>query len=354
MKKAKWRHYYGAVHVHTDRSDGEGTLEDVVEAAKESGLDFVVITDHKTRGYGAEGLEGMHDGILVLCGEEVSTPNGHFLALETREDVGTVGSMEEALEEVHRQVGIGAATHLQLAERGGSVPAPPTLDFSRADAVELWSFTDEFLARANPRTILQAAARPDRLIMGPSRRLLNRWDIELGRRQIPAIGGLNAHQKKQPLLDWRVLFPYKTSFKTIQMGVLCRELPNVALRARDMLWEALRMGRSYIVNKSIAPAQGFEFYWKSATGKLLTMGQEGDYEDGGRIIVDAPAEAEIAIRNNGQPLFWGTGEKIDFPAPAPGVYRVEIRLNRRLWILTNAIRLTVDNKPIQPTVSDFT
>ena len=36
----------GVVHVHTTRSDGRATPEQVIEAARDAGLSFVVITDH--------------------------------------------------------------------------------------------------------------------------------------------------------------------------------------------------------------------------------------------------------------------------------------------------------------------
>jgi hypothetical protein len=36
----------GAWHVHTTRSDGLGTLAEVIGAARAAGLQFVVVTDH--------------------------------------------------------------------------------------------------------------------------------------------------------------------------------------------------------------------------------------------------------------------------------------------------------------------
>ena len=36
----------GTVHVHTLRSDGSGTVDDVAAAAGRAGLDFVIISDH--------------------------------------------------------------------------------------------------------------------------------------------------------------------------------------------------------------------------------------------------------------------------------------------------------------------
>jgi PHP domain-containing protein len=68
----------GAYHVHTTRSDGRGTLDDAVRAAKEAGLQFLVVTDHNVL---AAGEQGYRDGVLVVEGTEVSTSFGHVVAL---------------------------------------------------------------------------------------------------------------------------------------------------------------------------------------------------------------------------------------------------------------------------------
>ncbi|HEY6100232.1 MAG TPA: PHP domain-containing protein [Anaeromyxobacter sp.] len=68
----------GAYHVHTARSDGRGTLDDVVRAAKQAGLQFVVVTDHNLL---ALDEQGYRDGVLVVEATEVSTAFGHVVAL---------------------------------------------------------------------------------------------------------------------------------------------------------------------------------------------------------------------------------------------------------------------------------
>jgi hypothetical protein len=68
----------GAWHVHTTRSDGRGTLAEVVAAARDAGLQFVVVTDHNVR---TGDVEGYHDGVLVVEGVEASTRYGHVVAL---------------------------------------------------------------------------------------------------------------------------------------------------------------------------------------------------------------------------------------------------------------------------------
>src|SRR6266540_5824667 len=68
----------GAWLVHTTHSDGRGTLDEVVAAARAAGLQFVVVTDHNVM---TPEDQGWRDGVLVVEGTEVSTPFGHVAAL---------------------------------------------------------------------------------------------------------------------------------------------------------------------------------------------------------------------------------------------------------------------------------
>lgn len=68
----------GAYHVHTTRSDGRGTLDEAVRAAREAGLQFLVVTDHDAF---APEEQGYRSGVLVVEGAEISTAFGHVVAL---------------------------------------------------------------------------------------------------------------------------------------------------------------------------------------------------------------------------------------------------------------------------------
>ena len=348
--------YIGAVHVHTGQSGGDDTLDHVLEAAHDAQIDFVIITDHHSRRIGQENLEGWHDKVLVLCGEEVSTKEGHFLAFETRETIGERPTLNEALDETRRQYGQAVAVHHQLFDgrSPGIAQIPHPLDLRRADLLEIWSLTDEFLSIAPSEEVIQLLSRPERVVRGPSRRLLWQWDRQLEKRPLPIIGGLNVHQRKSPLLEWRQIFPYELAFSTICTCVQTPELPAVSLRARDLVWNALREGRSYIVNRSIERESPFLFEYHPPAGRVRPMGDDVPYAPKGRFHMRVPVEAEIVLRHNGQPLFWGTGEEMAFPEAGPGSYRVEAYLNRRLYILSNPIRLVDEEGVLQPTVSDVT
>jgi hypothetical protein len=67
----------GAYHVHSTRSDGRGTVEEIAQAARASGLQFVVLADHNQPPEPPRYIEG----VLVIYGVELSTPTGHVVAL---------------------------------------------------------------------------------------------------------------------------------------------------------------------------------------------------------------------------------------------------------------------------------
>jgi hypothetical protein len=67
--------YRGDLHTHTVHSDGELTTAELVQAAREAGLDFIAITDHNNTAHQADGVRD--DALLTIVGEEVTTPGGH-------------------------------------------------------------------------------------------------------------------------------------------------------------------------------------------------------------------------------------------------------------------------------------
>src|SRR5688500_14532422 len=67
-----WRELSGAVHIHSTYSDGAGDIPTVMDAAKEAGVDFVLLTDHNTQQPLRDGWEARYpDTPLLLIGTEV-------------------------------------------------------------------------------------------------------------------------------------------------------------------------------------------------------------------------------------------------------------------------------------------
>ena len=102
------------LHVHTLYSDGGQSPEAVVRAAA-GRLDVVAITDHDRIAGALRGRDYAREhpelGVDVVIGEEVSTLNGHLLALYLEERVPPGLSAQESIRRIHDQGGLAVAAH---------------------------------------------------------------------------------------------------------------------------------------------------------------------------------------------------------------------------------------------------
>ncbi len=100
------------LHVHTSASDGISDVRQVLASAQKAGINVLAITDHNlihsaTR---AQALAGQY-GLEVVVGEEVSTRDGHLLALFLRDRIPPKLSLSESIAAVHDQGGIAVIAH---------------------------------------------------------------------------------------------------------------------------------------------------------------------------------------------------------------------------------------------------
>jgi len=77
--EAGW--YRGDLHGHTLHSDGRWDVPEFTEFQRSRGLDFVSLTDHNIISGLAQHRSQTEDGFLAMGGMELSTFNGHMLAL---------------------------------------------------------------------------------------------------------------------------------------------------------------------------------------------------------------------------------------------------------------------------------
>ncbi len=101
------------LHVHTRASDGLATAEQVLEQVATTGqLRVVALTDHDTMLAPAHARQLQRDfGIEVIVGEEVSTRDGHLLALFIDQPLPPGRPAAETIAAVHAQGGLCIAPH---------------------------------------------------------------------------------------------------------------------------------------------------------------------------------------------------------------------------------------------------
>ncbi|WP_424891963.1 CehA/McbA family metallohydrolase [Streptomyces sp. XH2] len=210
--------YRGDNHLHSVHSDGKRTPAEIAAAARAAGLDWITTTEHNTTSAHAawEGLWG--DDLLILTGEEVTTRNGHVVALGT--DPGTFidwryrardGAFGRFARRIRQAGGLVVPAH----PYGTCVGCNWKYGFEEADAVEVWNgpYTpDDEVAVAAWDAMLVASVRD-------------------GGRWLPAMGNSDAHREPQV-----VGLP--------QTVVLADDLSRQALQA------GLRAGRSWIAESS--------------------------------------------------------------------------------------------------------
>ncbi|WP_107116454.1 CehA/McbA family metallohydrolase [Streptomyces sp. NRRL F-4489] len=134
--------YRGDSHLHSVHSDGKRTPAQIAALARAAGLDFLTTTEHNTTASHRawEGLWG--DDLLILTGEEVTTRNGHVVAMGT--DPGVF------IDWRYRARDNAFGRYARAIRRAGGlvIPAHPhatcvgcgwKFGFGDADAVEVWN-----------------------------------------------------------------------------------------------------------------------------------------------------------------------------------------------------------------------
>ena len=101
----------GILHVHTNRSDGRSTPEEVAAVAARAGVAFIVFTDHGD-GTRPPDPPTYRSGVLCLDGVEISTAGGHYFALDMpASPYPLAGEARDVVEDVRRLGGFGIAAH---------------------------------------------------------------------------------------------------------------------------------------------------------------------------------------------------------------------------------------------------
>ena len=148
------------LHVHSRASkDAKGTLQELAVVAKERGLDGFAVTDHNVLP-DLEELRSVQEetGCLLIPGMEISSIEGHILAIGVRVDIPRGQSMQETIHAIHRAGGVAVPSHPLKVFSG----AGPTVLASLAgvDAIEGRNGRDRKLVQENSMALAESLGLP--------------------------------------------------------------------------------------------------------------------------------------------------------------------------------------------------
>jgi hypothetical protein len=346
----------GILHVHTRVShDGGGTLEGVLRAARNTNLDFVTITEHNIA-FDPARLKGLPNDVLVVPGEEVSTPNGHFVVLGIRP--GWRDELPHPTEELLQQAGKAGGMRI-IAHPFNGAPRWNYWNTASFDGMEIWN-DDAQWRRAGFQLLVTALMYPvnpelalTRLASRPEPNLA-KWDELLKTRHVVGTCGSDAHEAVY--VGGRVLwhFPkYTTVFRIARQHVLLASQaePSQAVPlSQDAILDALKKGHTYCSDDSLATASGFQEQVTSdaaAAGIGDTVPFDPKSLPKLRIVLPATQSTPlIKIFKDGQEWQSSSNRIFEKEIPAPGVYRTEVWLRQpgltgwnrwTPWIIANPV-----------------
>jgi len=332
-KTPELHEYVGALHIHSNFSDGLRPIPEIAKIAGECGLDFLLFADHMTLEPLKLGLERWYGSVLAVIGYEIndSDNRNHYLAFRIKEVLPRELSAQEYVRRVKENGGVGFIAHPD--EKRTAFPDYPPYPWTAWDAegydgIEIWNHASEWMETLNRLNKYYLVMHPLRFLKGPEKETV-----------MSGIGGLDAHAYPYRIGPITIyIFRYKVLFKSIRTHILVPgKLSEDAEKARDSVLDALTGARCFISNHRWGDARGFVFEARSNGGTYI-MG-DTVHGDEAEFFVRVPSPGSITLLKDGKAVAGAQGNVLTCRMTQHGAYRVEVRKKKKPWIFSNHIRL---------------
>ncbi len=342
-----WR---GVIHVHSEASDGAGSIEEILAAATSAGVDFLVVSDHNP--FAAQRPRpGWYGDTLLIVAEEISTEEGHLLAMQIDGHRYRFGpTARQALADIADEGGWALVAHADHTRQAwyGSWGGADGLEIVNLAAA--WSRQGAVSGLATVgASLIDADFAAARLLRGGWPAVAT-WDAltalqptgtthAAGSGPVPrprvAIGSADAHGPVVgPVPSYGDTLSAVSTLVWIDRppGKAGRGDPGVSgagandpARIERELLTGLRNGRAAIEVSALGDARTFSFTGASGTARAR-MGEFAAWESRPWRLVasfDPSIDAEIVLLRDGEAIARVRGSALEADAETPGTYRVE-------------------------------
>jgi hypothetical protein len=351
----KFSEYKGVVHVHSFLGGhSAGGFEEIIAAAKQNQLDFVVMTEHTSANFNtaAMTLKDLHNGVLFINGNEVSAPTKERLLILPGDETSNLSpgsSVTEVLAGTRARSALALVAYPQEFKSWNE---------SGYDGVEVYNVYTNAL-KMNPVVMFfdgmwSYRSYPDLLFATFYARpgnSLSLWDdaVRTTGKRLVATAGNDAHANVglslndasgKTLLGFKA-DPYERSFRLVQMHVLIAN--GEPLNSASLL-QAFAAGHCFIGFDLFGDTRGFRFAATNGSDQKV-QGDEITLGNGVTLSVQAPVSARVVLLKDGQVFSDESGiQAKDYAVAEKGSYRVEIYLPQlpgpvsgQPWIISNPI-----------------
>ena len=335
----------GAIHIHSTYSDGTKDVEYIIRQAKKTGLKWIILTDHNN--LDAKKHEGIHDGVYVIAGCEITPPTAnHLLAIGVDDVIDFEIGEKKYIEEVHKQGGICFPAHPDESIHRDNRQSPlrwQDWSIDTFDGLEIWNYltdwTDSF--SVNKSALLQYLNR-HRKVSGPTKNVLAWWDRLNNKKEeiVPAIGGIDAHAFKIKKKYCPVkISDYKDFFLAVNnLLILDEPISRDFSEAKKQITDAIKNSNNIIINRKVCKNTNIEFYAATKEKKAFS----GEILHGGmysKLVLNLPQKATVRVIHNGVLVYEKETKILEYDNLDKGKYRIEVFKNGIPWIFTNPVKI---------------
>lgn len=358
--------YRGVTNIHSNASSGSGSYSEILQFAKNSKLDWIILTEvnlPSRPGF----IEGYFQDMLVLTGGEYSYFDSRLLYYGSKSnDEPPMGQSQtqiffaDLLSQANRsQNDFIVLAHPYYARYGWKSDFP--IGLNGVEVINLKSILDKTWKESKARTLfslLLYSFNPDIAflnIYSTPEDELALWDQLNKKQKVIGFAGNDTTAKVPISSSKSIKFPsYETSFGLTSNHVLLQtELTGDYKKDKGKVFKALREGQFYMSLDFLGSPKGFYAEMQDAE-KDYPMGSELPMKKDLKLVVELPknmkAPFQVNVKKDGENYSTSTSLKTVLNISAPGIYRVEVRVNPKLpiprghrwipWIYTNGFIIT--------------